>query len=946
AKSLQELYAEYNRLASIQGRTTSEEEEFKTAVEDITKALGNKAAALEGLTAGTNEYADALAKATKEELLSASVDATVGRKSAEEELQNAIWDQWKGSLISVDANSKGNALSEEAQKAVDIVSDALKDFETINRTWNNLSWDGATHDDPVAIFEYYNALIKAREQLVLASQDDEELLNTEIYKDMNSAINTMSESLDSYIEKLYEEEKMLYMAQNSIPSTTEEYKAMEAAMVNVAGESVDLQNKFKELLSADFSSLAVDIESVYDAISDTATQVQAAFPLFNQLTTSQEELDRFQSSVKSASDAYANLLSGNYSSSELFDSIQTINKAVSDMKGSLNWEEIDSLDELQNKLEDISSAYAESILSGVGVDINSEFGQMLTNIIQQMYEAEAEFEAMNSQLDNLQSSYQTLTGILESYNKTGYLTLDNIQSLVSADANLIQMLEVENGKLALNQEAYENLVAVQLLEFKTKLNDAAAAEIEILAKNKAEEATNNNAQASENAVAKLDAETAAFGRNTSAAIANAVAKAEEAGVSESEIQGVFDKYTAVWESALKNYNGNFDSFMGGAKSAGKKSGDAYVEAFEKELSKLKDLRDRGVIDEAEYLRRLRELYTRYFKDRKKYLDEFNKYERQYLEGMKSLYDSALSGISTLMDRKISAASDAKNAAIDALNEEKEAAQEAYQKQIDAIDELISKKQKQIDSINEEIKKIQDAAKARKLNLDIQQQEYNLARMQNQKTQLLYKDGQFVYDVDTSGIREANEKLTELKEEKQISELEKQIDLIEKEIDLLEEQKSSIQKMMDETNKYYENLIKEQEKYWDSMIENLENQKSKWEELADIQKIAEAWSAVEQVFGDLGYTVEDVLNGNEQAFEDFKSKYISLMNDMNSNASFAEGLSYASGVAKEELGSFLDKTKETADGLDELGAKGNELDSVASSMDSLSGSASTAGKSVS
>ena len=359
----------------------------------------------------------------------------------------------------------------------------------------------------------------------------------------------MSESLDTYIEKLYEEEKLNYMAQNGIPSVTEEYQAMETALVSAAGSSVDLQNRFKELLTSDFSDLATDVGNVGNAVSDASTQAQSAIPLFNQLTGSEEELDKFQSSVKSATEAYSTLLSGNYTSTELLDSIQAINKAVSDMGGSLDWEFInsqtDSLELLGDAIQHISQKYAESILSSAGIDIDSEFGQMLANIIQQIYEAEAAFEGMNSQLNSLQSSYQTLTGILESYNKTGYITLDNLQSLLTADENLIAMLEVENGQLVLNQAAYENLVAVQLLEFKAKLNDAAAAEIEALAKQKAEQATNQNADASNNAVAKLDAETQAFNRNTSAAIANAVAKAEESGVSAEEIQGVFDKYKRI-----------------------------------------------------------------------------------------------------------------------------------------------------------------------------------------------------------------------------------------------------------------------------------------------------------------------------------------------------------------------------------------------------------------
>ncbi len=962
ADKLKDLYNEYTRLASIQDRTTSEEEAFKTAVENITVALGDKAEILKDLTAGTDEYADALARATKEELQDQAVTATIGRKSAEEELQGKTWDKWSGSQVTIDSNSKGQSLSDEAQKAVDIVSESLKEYETINRTWKNISWD-ISSDDPAEALEYYNSLVEAREKLVLASEDDESLLDTEIYEDLNTAINSMSESLDTYIEKLYEEEKLNYMAKNGIPSVTEEYQAMETALVSAAGSSIDLQNRFKELLTSDFSSLATDIVNVDNAVKDASAQAQSAIPLFNQLASSEESLDKFQSSVKSATEAYSTLLSGNYTSTELLDSIQAINKAVSDMGGSLDWEFInsqtDSLELLGDAIQHISQKYAESILSSAGIDVDSEFGQMLANIIQQIYDAEAAFEGMNSQLDNLQSSYQTLTGILESYNETGYISLDNLQSLLTADENLIAMLEVENGQLVLNQAAYENLVAVQLLEFKAKLNDAAAAEIETLAKQKAEQATNQNANAAENAVAKLDAETQAFNRNTSAAIANAVAKAEESGVSAEEIQGVFDKYTEVWNSAMDNYNVDFDSFMSGGKSAASKAGkehaDEYIKAFEKEYSDLKDMLNRGEISEAQYLNRLRALYTRYFKDRKKYLNEYKKYESEYLTGMLDLHNKALSGISTLLNRKISAANDAKDASISALQEEKEATEEAYQAQIDAIeeekdaiDDLIKEKNKKIDSINEEIDAIERAAESRKKNIQLEKDQYNLEKMLNNRSSMVYKDGQFIWDTDTRGIRDAREKVREDQEALRIDGLKNEISLIQKEIDLLEEKKDSlseeqdhIQKLMDESNKYYDNLIKQQEKYWDSIIRGMEQNKSRWEELAEVEEIAKAFSYIQQVFGDLGYTVEDVLNGSDAAFEDFKSRYISLISDVNNNSDFTEGLVYATGVAKENLGSFLDKTKETAEGLDELGGKGSEMDSVAESMDKLSDSATTA-----
>ena len=294
ANSLKDLYTEYSRLSSIQERTASQEEELKNVIEDITEKLGDKASALEGLTAGTNKYAEALANLTKEELQSASVEATIGRKIAEEDLQKDVWSDLKGSKVTIDSNSKGKALSDEAQKAVDIVSDSLKEFETINRTWNNLSWD-VTSDSPEDALEYYNALVQAREKLVLASEDDESLLETEIYKDLNTAITTMSDSLEEYINKKYEEEKLNYMAQNGIPQTVEEYNAMKKAMENASGASEGLKSKINDLLTADFSSLANSVNSVAEA-GENLTDNTSSF-----------NIETFSNTIQSYEDGYKRL---------------------------------------------------------------------------------------------------------------------------------------------------------------------------------------------------------------------------------------------------------------------------------------------------------------------------------------------------------------------------------------------------------------------------------------------------------------------------------------------------------------------------------------------------------------------------------------------------------------------------------------------------------------
>lgn len=680
----------------------------------------------------------------------------------------------------------------------------------------------------------------------------------------------------------------------------------------------------------------------------------------SKLIASQESLDKFKSSVQSAKEAYTTLLSGNYSSSELLNSIQTINQAVSDMGGSLNWEFInsqkDSLDLLGDAIQHISQKYAESILSGAGIDINNEFGQMLANMITQAFEAEAAFEGMNSQLDNLQSSYQTLTGILESYNKTGYISLDSLQSLLTADENLIAMLEVKNGQLAINQEAYENLVVAQLMEFKAKLNDAAAAEIEALAKQKAEQATNQNADASNNAVEKLDAETAAFNRNTSAAISNAIAKAEESGVSEGEIQDILDKYNEVWNAAVSNFSGDFDGFMGGASEAGKKAGDAYVDAFEKELKKLQTLRDQGKITEKQYLDYLRKLYQKFFKDKKKYAEQYAKYEHEYLQGMKSLYESALSGITSMLDKQISAYEDSKSAAVESLEAQRDAAIEAleaekerYEQEIELIDKQIAAKEKAIQKVQDEIEAMRSANEQKKQAINLQQDEYNLQRMLNQRSKQVYKDGQIVFDTDTSGLREARQKVEDDKLEIEISKKEKEIKLIEKEIDLLNEKKDGINenidlldKQIDQINEYYDKLISDTEKYWDNLIKGMEDYKTRWEELGEIEENAKLISTLKQ----LGIEVDDVLGMSEEAFSKFKDEYVGILADIYSgNDSMLSALSDTTGRNVDQMGSYLDATQGYIDSLsgigDSLNPLADSIGNVEESMGTLSSTASEA-----
>ena len=196
-----------------------------------------------------------------------------------------------------------------------------------------------------------------------------------------------------------------------------------------------------------------------------------------------------------------------------------------------------------------------------------------------------------------------------------------------------------------------------------------------------------------------------------------------------------------------------------------------------------------------------------------------------------------------------------------------------------------------------------------------------------------------YRADESSIRDAREDVNDAEREIKIADLEKQKEYYEDINDAIDDQIDKLNELIDKSNDYYDSQIEAMESYYDSLIESMENQKSKWEELADVKEVAEAYSAIQQVFGDLGYTVEDVLSGNEAAFQAFKNDYIAIMSELGQNTSFQEGLAYAVGNVDQSFGTLRDSTNEVGTSLDTLGEKSSVVDNIATSIDNVSASAS-------
>lgn len=217
-----------------------------------------------------------------------------------------------------------------------------------------------------------------------------------------------------------------------------------------------------------------------------------------------------------------------------------------------------------------------------------------------------------------------------------------------------------------------------------------------------------------------------------------------------------------------------------------------------------------------------------------------------------------------------------------------------------------------------------------------------------------------YVTDTSGIRDAKEKITEAKEnkviagiEKEITAIEATIDAIDRQIDALNKQSEAIDEqaaatsdyydtLMEESDSYYDQLIDDTESYWDSLINGLEEYQTRWEELADIEEEAKMNAALKE----LGITTEEILNMSEEEFENFKKRYLAILTEIYAgNEEVQNALQEASGISIESLQPLIAALRETASETDnysdsaETAKRGSselstELDELRAELDSV------------
>lgn len=226
-------------------------------------------------------------------------------------------------------------------------------------------------------------------------------------------------------------------------------------------------------------------------------------------------------------------------------------------------------------------------------------------MIQESYKSEAALSSLNTQIDSLQSAYNGLTDIVRTYNETGRITFDQLQTLLAMEPQYLSCLIAENGQLLLNQEAMLALANQRLSDAESQAVQQAVTELGQLALQDEKTAVEENARAFSSAVNDLSAYNEELANTIGeASVASSVIRDLNAAINCAESKGATDLQI---DTILKNLNAklklikntraglreNFDDIISGkssnSSSSTKSEFSDTVDFFERRI---------GVLDEA------------------------------------------------------------------------------------------------------------------------------------------------------------------------------------------------------------------------------------------------------------------------------------------------------------------------------------------------------------
>ncbi len=593
-----------------------------------------------------------------------------------------------------------------------------------------------------------------------------------------------------------------------------------------------------------------DVVAAYEKAGEAVAALQEKYTdeelaessLYNSLTSLKGALEDNVNTYKDALSAYQDneaviavgkaLKTANIDSKESFDDF--VESVI---------ESEDANDDYADKIRDVAeSAYPEyADAADEAADANSNFGDSAKDVnIDELW------QNVNSQIDSIQSAYNSLTSAIDEYNQYGALSMDTLQSLLTLDDQYLACLIDQNGQLSLNMQSFQSVANARLNDAKATAVQQAMEELNTIAQNNEISTAGGAASALANKGAVIDTLAAQYknlgdwaGYAAKAeALADAYGKAAavDADAADAVMSGLNAKFALIdstmaqIQSSAAGAGKALGGYGNAAKGAGGSSGGAA-----KQVDELTDSLNK----------------------QKEAIEETKKALEEQQNQLKIYGQAAVDEL----EKRIDALNDEKDAQDDAFDKEKERLKDEQELKDDAFDkekkrlkaekdlqdklykkqkeELQNQKklqddiyQKQIDALKEKKEALQDANDEEDRAIELAKLQAQVEQANSQRTKRVYEhDTGFEWKVDESAVSDAqnalDDKQREWRRADAISAIEDEIDAVEKLKDTYDDQIDSEIDGIDAAKDAYDEKIED-------MLDKLEQEKEAFDEMMEAQ----------------------------------------------------------------------------------------------------------------
>ena len=419
----------------------------------LTLAIQGIIVLFDSLVTTTEEYAEQLSETSQEY---SKITSKISELNSELETTKNKIDELEGkdklTLVEENELSELRQLNNELERELklekakrELTAKSLgTDFVNTVNTWKESAVSGE-----------YGALQEASQQAIYESQKD----GTIAYKNLNN-VEAFARHIELY-NKTQKELEELEENSELYENTEEKLGEIESYFSNVYKNIQEYKDKLEGI---DYNMLSDDAKEAYDLISNlenkyllTVGGVSNKKIVFDNVyysdrfKTARIALEKFGNEGELTAEKISELYESNEAVKELLDYLKQLNL--------INFTPLSVVEQIPSIGENTKKAIVSSSFESLADQLNK-----IESSAEEAIETLKTLEEITEEVDNLQEAYKNLNSVVTSYNKNGFLSIDNIQTLLSLDADTIATLQVENGQLKLNTEAYKALINAKITE--------------------------------------------------------------------------------------------------------------------------------------------------------------------------------------------------------------------------------------------------------------------------------------------------------------------------------------------------------------------------------------------------------------------------------------------------------------------------------------------------